>query len=268
MPYVRNALDGTKVYFEDDAGEGAAVMLYGGILDSVELVRSSHIAKSLQTLPDEFRLIYADHRGLGRSGKPQDVEAYAMPLRVADAVAVLVELGIDRAHFIGTSYGGRLCFGIGEHAPERVLSLVIGGQQPYAMDPNGPLARVVMEGVAASQTDGIEAFVKALERFSGVRLPETQRVKYLENDPASVAAASNAMLGEGAIVKELRAWKFPCLIFVGAADVDFLEQARHAAEEIPNAEFLALEGVDHLGAHLQHDVVVPAVLRTLRAADN
>lgn len=175
MPYARNAMDGTRVYFEDDGGEGTAVMLYGGILDSVDLVRGSSIAQALQALPDEFRLIYADHRGLGRSDKPHDVEAYAMTLRVADAVAILDELGIDRAHFIGTSYGGRLCFGIGEHATDRVLSLVIGGQQPYALDPDKPLARVVIEAVAAMKIEGIVAFVKALEHFANMRLPDAKR---------------------------------------------------------------------------------------------
>jgi hypothetical protein len=30
-----------------------------------------------------------------------------------------------------------------------VLSLVIGGQQPYAIDPDGPLVRVVTEGLVA-----------------------------------------------------------------------------------------------------------------------
>jgi pimeloyl-ACP methyl ester carboxylesterase len=268
MPYARNAQGGTRVYFEDDAGKGAAVILYGGLLDSVDLVRGSHIAQALQALPDEFRLILVDHRGLGRSDKPHDVEAYVMPLRVADTVAILEELSIDRAHFIGASYGGRLCFGIGAHTSERVLSLVIGGQQPYAIGPNGPLARVVIEGVKASQKEGIEAFVKALEKFSGVRIPEAQRVKYLENDAVAIGAASNAMLAEGAIAKDLWTWQFPCLLFVGAGDTDFLDQARRAAGEIPNAEFLALEGVDHVGAHLQHDIVVPAVLRTLRAASN
>jgi pimeloyl-ACP methyl ester carboxylesterase len=268
MPYARNALDGTWIYFEDDGGVGSPVILYGGILDSVDLVRGSHIAQALHALPDEFRLIYVDHRGLGQSDKPHDVEAYAMPLRVADASAVLTELGIERAHFIGTSYGGRLCFGIGEHAPEHVLSLVIGGQQPYAIDPNGPLTSVVVEGVAASRTEGIEAFVKALERFAGIRLPDVQRIKYLESDPVAVGAASNAMLVEGTIAKDLQTWRFPCLIFVGAGDADFFKQARRAADEIPNAEFLALEGVDHVGAHLQHDFVIPAVLRTLRATSN
>lgn len=265
MSYVKNSLDGTRVYFEDDGGAGAAVIIYGGILDSVDLVRGSDIAKALKDLPNEFRLVFADHRGLGRSDKPHGVGAYSMRLRVADAVAILDELGIKWAHFIGTSYGGRLCFGIGEYASSRVLSLVIGGQQPYAMDPKGPLARVVIEAISEMKTEGMEAFVKALERFSNIRVPDAMRARYLENDPIAVAAASNAMLAEGTIVTNLRAWKFPCLIFVGAGDVDFLDQARRAAKEIPNAEFLSLGGVGHLGAHLQHDIVVPAVLRTLRA---
>ena len=266
MPYARNSEDGTRVYFEDDGGSGTAVVLYGGLLDSVDLVRSSDIAKALKELTDEFRLIFADHRGLGRSDKPRNVEAYAMPLRVADVTAILDELGIERAHFIGTSYGGRLCFGIGEHAGERVLSLVIGGQQPYAINPQGPLARVVKEGVAATKTEGIKALVETLERFSNIRFPDAQRTRYLKNDPAAITAASDAMLNEDNIVTNLQSWQFPCLIFVGAGDADFHDQARRAANEIPNAEFLDLQGVDHLGAHLQHDIVVPAVVRTLRAA--
>lgn len=265
MSYAKNPLDGTRVYFEDDGGARAAVIMYGGLLDSVDLVRGSDIAKALKALPDEFRVVFADHRGLGRSDKPHDIEAYSMRLRVADAVAILDKLGIKRAHFIGTSYGGRLCFGVGEYAPSRVLSLVIGGQQPYAVDSKGPLARLVTEATAAMKTEGMEAFVKALERSSNVRLPDAERTRYLENDPIAVAAATNAMLAEGKVVTNLRRWKFPCLIFAGAGDVDFLDQARRAANEIPNAEFLSLEGADHLGTHLQHDIAVPAVLRTLRA---
>jgi hypothetical protein len=58
MPYATNALDGSRVYFEDDGGDGAPVVLHGGIIDSVDLVRDSTIAQALQELPtDEFRLI-------------------------------------------------------------------------------------------------------------------------------------------------------------------------------------------------------------------
>lgn len=266
MPYAENPKDRIRIYFEDDGGKGAAVLLYGGILDSIDLVRISSNARALQEYPDEFRLIYVDHRGLGKSDKPHNEESYAIPLRVADATAVMDELDIDRAHFIGTSYGGRLCFGIGEYAPERVLSLIIGGQQPYSMDRNSPLARAVINGIEASHTEGIEAVVKALEAFSGIRIPNVQRNMYMSNDPAAIEAASNAMVSEGDISKNMGEWQFPCLIFVGENDLDFREKARRAAEEIPNAEFLLVGGADHLGAHVQHDTVTPAILRTLRSA--
>jgi pimeloyl-ACP methyl ester carboxylesterase len=263
VPGATNAVDGIKVYFEDDGGSGAPVVLYGGILDSVELVRRSHIAQALQTL-SEFRLIYGDHRGLGRSDKPRRLEQYAMSLQAGDAVAILDALGIERAHFVGRSYGGRLAFGIGEHAPERVLSLVAGGQQPYAIDEARPLARVILGALEPTRRDGVGAFVEALEGYWEIRFPEPERRGYLLQDGLAVAAAAEAMLTQGAISEDLRRWQVPCLIYLGEGDVDFVEQARRAADEIPNAEFVALEELDHYGAHFEAESVVPAVVRTLR----
>ena len=178
-------------------------------------------------------------------------------------MAVLGELDIERAHFVGMSWGGRLGFGIGEYAPEHVLSLVIGGQQPYRW-PDSPLVRVVTEGLAAARKEGSnEPFIEGLEAFWNIRFPEERRT--LDNDPVALEAAWQAGLGEGPISEDLGAWRVPCLIFIGAADVDFLEQARRAAREIPNADFISLVDSDHYQAHTrQEDVVIDAVLRTLR----
>jgi len=264
MPYARNSIDGTRVYFEDDGGDGAPVVFYGGLVDSVEAVRLSPVAQALPA--DPFRLVYVDHRGVGRSDKPHERAAYAMRLRVADAVSVLDATGVRRAHFVGTSYGGRLCFGIGEHAPDRVLSLVIGGQQPYRMDPDTALGRMITESLAASRAVGtMEPFVDALAKWAGAPLPADKQALWLDNDPAAIEAASAAMLAESDIAVNLRSWRFPCLLFVGAADVDFFDGAQRAAREIPNAEFVPLAGLDHIGAHLDQDPVLAAVLRTLDA---
>jgi pimeloyl-ACP methyl ester carboxylesterase len=265
MPYAKNAIDGRRIYFEDDGGNALPVILHGGFLDSVSTVRDLDLAKALC---DEFRLIYVDHRGLGRSDKPHDPEAYAMPLRVADAVAVLDELGIERAHFIGLSWGGRLGFGIGEHAPERVYSLVISGQQPYKW-PDTPLSRVITAATDAAQTQGMEVLVQAMEGFWGLRFPEGLREHYLDNDPVALQAALTKVLAEGPISENLQSWRIPCLIFVGERDTDFASLARRAAEEIPDAEFLSLTDTDHIGAHLgQSDPVVDAVRRTIRRGDS
>ncbi len=264
MPQAKNALDGSRVYFEDEGGEGAALLLQGGFGESVDVVRASPIARGIPA--DEFRHIYVDHRGHGRSAKPHDPAAYAMPLRVADAVAVLDQLRIERAHVVGLSWGGRLGFGIGEHVPERVSSLVIGGQQPYRW-PDSPLTRVVTEALDAAQTEGMEAFARALEDFWGIRFPEPRRTRGLDNDPAALQAAWSTALSEGAISADLRAWQLRCLIFIGAADADFVDGARRAASEIPDAEFIALDDFDHYGAHTSPEgVVLEAILRTLRGA--
>lgn len=70
---------------------------------------------------------------------------------------------------------------------------------------------------------------------------------------------------EGPISTNLGRWQIPCLIFIGAADADFLKGARRAADEISDAELLVLQEADHYAAHISQDeVVIEAVLSTLR----
>ena len=130
MPYATNAEDGLRTYFEDAGGAGAPVLFYTGFADPLDVAKTARLARALG---GEFRLIFADHRGQGGSDMPREPSAYALPRRVGDAVAVLDALGIERVHFLGSSWGARLGFGFGEHAPERVLSLVLCGN-PAALE--------------------------------------------------------------------------------------------------------------------------------------
>ena len=146
----------------------------------------------------EFRLIFADHRGQGGSDKPRDVDAYALPKRAADAVAVLDTLKIDRAHFLGSSCGARLGFALGEHAPERLLSLVLCGNQPYPWNLDSPTAHAVAAAVDASRQNGMTGFVETFESALEYRFPEPDRTWTLEkNDPAALEAAWRSVLFEG-----------------------------------------------------------------------
>lgn len=263
MPYAHNPVDDIRIYFEDDGGEGTPVVFHGGFGEPIDLVRDSPLARAVPA--DEFRHIYVDHRGHGHSEKPHDPDDYSITVRAGDAVAVLDELEIGRSHFVGMSWGGRLGFGIGEHVPDRLLSLVIGGQQPYAW-PGSPLVRVVSDGLAASR-DGASMLplLHAFEEFWRITFPEERKPSLLDNDPAALHAAWQAALNEGPISGDLRSWKVPCLIVIGEGDVDFLEQAQRAAEEIPDAVFMSMVESDHYRAHThQAGEVVEAVLGILR----
>jgi pimeloyl-ACP methyl ester carboxylesterase len=265
MPYATNGQDGARVYFEDQGGDGAPVILHDGFADSVRDLREWLMGDAIASAG--FRVIFADHRGHGGSDKPHDPAAYAMPLRVADAVAILDRLGIERAHFLGRSWGGRLCFGIGEHAPGRVRSLVIGGNQPYAW-PESPISLTVGQALAAAREQvSSEPLVRAFEAVWDIEFPSPQRERLLDNDPLALHAAWTAAMAEGALSADLGRWQVPCLIFIGAADADFLEGAQRAAAEIPDAELLVLEEADHFAAHMSQDeILIDAALRTLRRA--
>jgi len=267
MTVAVNAVDGSRVSFEDDGGVGAPVVVLGGFLDPVLLVRASPIARALSERPSEFRLMFIDHRGHGLSEAPHDPAAYAMPLRVADVVAVLDAAGVDRAHVVGISWGGRLGFGMGAIAPGRLRSLVAIGQQPYAIRPAGPLAIGVGYAMQDAERRGIVALVETFEALAG-RYPDDVRSLYLGADATAMRAAWRCAMDEGPIGGDLHAWTTPCLICVAEDDSDFLEQARAAAAEIPGARFLAIPGADHLGVDVAPvDTYLPAVLRLLREAN-
>ena len=209
----------------------------------------------------------ADHRGQGASDKPHDPIAYALPTRVEDAVAVLDALGIERAHFLGSSWGARLGFALGEHAPRSVLTLVLCGNQPYAWDLGSPVAQAVAAAIAAARQEGMEGFVETFESEHGCRFPEPERTWTLEkNDPAALEAAWRSVQAEGSIAEDLSQWKTPCLICAGDAD-EMHGDARRAASEIPGAKFVSLVGHSHISAFYDaDDLLLPHILELLRSS--
>jgi pimeloyl-ACP methyl ester carboxylesterase len=264
VPYAMNAEDGVRTYFEDSGGAGPPILFYTGFADPLDVARASPLARALSR---GFRLIFADHRGQGRSDKPREARAYALRTRVGDAVAVLDTLGIERAHFLGSSWGARLGFAFGEHAPERVLSLVLCGNQPYAWNLESRTAKAVGAAVTASKRAGMRAFVETFESALGYRFPEPERSWTLEkNDPAALEAAWRSAQDEGPVSDDLRAWSVPCLICAGESD-EMHDEAKRAAEAIPGARFVSLAGHSHISAFYEaDDLLLPHILELLRSA--
>ena len=182
-------------------------------------------------------------------------------------MGVLDALAIERAHFLGSSWGARLGFALGEHKPERVLSLVLCGNQPYPWDFESPVAHAVAAAVAAARQEGMAGFVETFEAALGYRFPEPQRTWTLEkNAPAALEAAWRSTQAEGPISEDLSRWRVPCLICAGEAD-EMHDDARKAAAEIPGARFVSLAGHSHISAFYEaDDLLLPHILDLLRSA--
>ncbi|HZB79003.1 MAG TPA: alpha/beta hydrolase [Actinomycetota bacterium] len=262
MPYATNPIDQVRTFFEEPEGNGPPILVYPGFTDPLEYAKTSPLVQALQA---DFRLIFADHRGQGRSDKPHDVASYALTTRVADATAILDTLGIERAHYLGFSWGARLGFALGEHAPERVLSLVLCGNQPYEWPTEGPMLRAVSNAVAAGKERGILALVESWETSIGEGFPEPARTWMLDNDPLALDAEFRSAFLEGPISSDLTTWITPCLIYAGEED-ELHGAAARAAAEIPGATFISLPGHTHFSAERVGEDLLPRVSAFLRSA--
>lgn len=123
MPYAK-AVDGIRIAYQLHGKEQLPplVLLAGqannhhwwdGIRDDF------HAARSTITL---------DYRGTGDSGKPDT--PYSTEVFARDVIAVLDDLGIDRADVYGTSMGGRVAQHIAVRHPHRVRAVVLGCTSP------------------------------------------------------------------------------------------------------------------------------------------
>ena len=79
---------------------------------------------------EQFRVVTFDYRGTGDTGGASDEPEWTTNSFADDAVAVLEELGIERAHVYGTSMGGRVAQMLAAEHPARVDRLVLACRSP------------------------------------------------------------------------------------------------------------------------------------------
>jgi pimeloyl-ACP methyl ester carboxylesterase len=100
--------------------EGRPVVLLHGFPDSSRLW-----TKQVSALAGAgYRVIVPDQRGYGQSDKPAEVDAYNIVLLAADIVAVLDQVGVEKASIVGHDWGSAVAWTTAAFAPERVDRLV------------------------------------------------------------------------------------------------------------------------------------------------
>ena len=92
------------------------MLLLHGFPDSSRLWR--HQVRAL--VDAGFRAIAPDLRGFGDSDRPADVDAYGIRHSVADMLAVLDALEVERAHVVAHDWGAAVGWGSRRYAGERV----------------------------------------------------------------------------------------------------------------------------------------------------
>ncbi len=112
--------DGIELAVRDE-GEGPPVLLLHGFPDSSYLWRHQIAALTGAGM----RAIAPDLRGRGESERPEAVADYGVVRSVADAVAILDALDIERAHVVGHDFGAAVAWVLASLHPARVDRLAV-----------------------------------------------------------------------------------------------------------------------------------------------
>ena len=118
MTYVRTA-DGCRIHYTVTGRSSAppVLMIQGLGMDK----HGWDVQRFVFSL--RYRVIALDNRGAGRSDKPSG--DYDLRQMAQDAVAVLDDVGVERAHVVGASMGGAVAQLLAVLWPERVRSLTL-----------------------------------------------------------------------------------------------------------------------------------------------
>lgn len=199
------------------------------------------------------RVVLVDNRGIGDSDAPTG--PYNARVMAADVVAVLDELGLDRASVLGASLGGMVAQELAIAVPERVDRLVLAATTPGGPQATPPTADTVRLLLAVRHLPRTEAVRRLVEHgvgsgCNGRRPAVVERVITHRLQRHQDPVAWRAQAGAGVMFRaseRLGRIQAPTLVVHGAEDriVD-AANAGVLVDRIPSARGVLLPGVGHL----------------------
>jgi 3-oxoadipate enol-lactonase / 4-carboxymuconolactone decarboxylase len=197
------------------------------------------------SLAQRFRVIRPDMRGHGLTGVTPG--PYSIAGLAHDALAVLDELGIGRAHVAGVSIGGLIAQSIAAQAPDRLLSLALCDTAMAIPPPE-----TWRERAAIVRAQGVAALVDAVlarwvtPGFLGT--PETAGLRaMLLRTPAEGYAAAAEAIASADLSASTREIRVPTLVLVGEQDqATPVASAEALRDAIPGAVLHVIADASHI----------------------
>ncbi|MBZ9767541.1 alpha/beta fold hydrolase [Mesorhizobium sp. CA6] len=223
-------------------------------------------------------VIRYDNRDTGLSTKfPPGAPSYTFEDMVDDAMRVLDDHGVTRAHVAGMSMGGMLAQSVALKYPERVSALTVISCSPLGVDTSGLPGTT--EAYKQHSAEGgnidwskreqvIDLMVKDACAIASTRHPfdEGRTRKMIEEDydrSGGLASATNHfLLKGGGSQRTVRDLRVPLLVIHGTADPLFpIEHGQALAEAVPGARLVKVEG----GGHELHRNDWPQIVEAIAA---
>ena len=224
-------------------------------------------------LPATQALVALDLPGFG-DASPIAASRASAKHQAAVVLQVLRELGVERAHLVGSSMGGGIALRLAADAPERVVSLtLLGSVGPWVEKSELALALERGENPLVSRT--LADFDRLMELVTAkpLYIPSTIRA-HLASVRSARAESWNALFEgfvgaapEDSFLDGLARIQAPTLVIHGAKDrVIHPSTGRALAEQLVRGRHLPLPEVGHVPHMEATKLVAEALLEHVRAS--
>ena len=235
--------NGIQTYFED-VGEGEPIVfIHGFSLDH-------RMWQGQMEFAEHYRVVRYDVRGHGRSAADLP---WTSADQVADLLALLDHLKIQRVHLVGLSMGGGIAVNFALAHPERVKSLVLAapGIEGFFFSPESMQRWLaLMETCRAQSAGACREKMLAEPIFHGVRQrPElfAEVRTILQDFPLKTLSNPYMPPASPTPLERLPEIHVPTLVLIGARDdADLRAIADIAAQRIPGARKKVFQNAGHL----------------------
>jgi proline iminopeptidase len=249
-------INGTEIYYKI-MGEGKPMMMMHGGLGQDHKVFSPW----LEPLEERYKVIYYDHRGNGRSGRPP-LETLTHENFARDAEELRQYLEIDKMILFGHSYGSFLAMEYAIRYQEHLSHLILVGTAPsyefldpcrektverlgmYGLDT--PENRVLVDKWILGEFADEEEYNKFGDTLKKIYPPHPERSKEIIRCFETANYTLKHCLLKYDVREGLGRIKVPTLVINGRDDWDtVVEQAELVHKGIPNSDFVVLEKSGH-----------------------
>ena len=238
---MKTKVNGTELYYELHGSEGAPWLIFSHSLACTVRMWDPQIA----AFKDRYRILAYDMRGHGQSAAPAG--PYTLDMLADDVLALMKELRIQRARYVGLSIGGMIGQHLALKEPGRFERMVLADtghtQTPETL-------KQWEERIRIAQAQGMKPLVAGtMERWFTPAFRETPQAKRIAELIANTPVAGYVGCAQ-AIMKlnttaRLTDIKLPVLAITGEADAA-AAGTRYIGEHLPGAKFVNIPQAAHI----------------------
>jgi 3-oxoadipate enol-lactonase len=236
------------------------VVVLAGSLGSTSAMWDANLAE----LETHFRVVRFDTRGHGES--PVQEGPYDIDDLVDDVVALLDDLGVERAHFVGLSLGGMTGLRLAAREPDRVDRLVVlctGARLRPASMWHERAATVRSEGTAAVAESVVARWFTPDLLAADPELKAAHEAM-VAGTPAEGYASCCEVIATLDLRDDLASIAAPTLAIAGADDPATPPvHLERIADAVQDGRLLVVPHAAHLANVQQPGIVTPAIIEHL-----